>query len=44
MFPFVLPKGGILDFKAGMKPNSGLFVQTVEFASTTRGAYSNLLD
>ena len=44
IFRLALPKGGILDFKAGMKPNSGLFVQTVEFETTTRGAYSNLLD
>jgi len=43
IFPLVLPTGGILDFKAGMTPNSGLFVQTVEFETATRGAYSNLL-
>ena len=47
IFPLMLPKGGILDFRAGMKPNSGVFVQTVEFEATTSGAtlgaYSNLL-
>lgn len=44
VFPLALPKGGFLDFRAGMKPQSGLFVQTVEFASPSRGEYSNLLD
>ncbi|MHC4898663.1 MAG: hypothetical protein ACYTGW_16320 [Planctomycetota bacterium] len=43
IFPLGLPTGGILDFQAGMKPNTGFLVQTVEFETTTSGAYSNLL-